>query len=265
MASARDAREGGILLHEALAAAFRATAPLWSERPRPRDAIERAAMSAADAVLARDGAASGLRKLAIDRIRESVAAVVAWSFDDDEWDFALAEQPFGDGRDGSWPALRLDGGDGVVVSLRGSIDRVDAAHTRSAVRAMDYKSSDRAAQRATKGLGQTTFQIALYAKIAAAERGAREAAGLYLPAAASALPLKRRRVLASEKQWNTAHEPFEGRARHEAWALDVVRALRSGALAPEPTEKDACARCAFDGGCRKPRFVIRGTTPEEGG
>jgi hypothetical protein len=264
VADAVDARESGTLLHDALAAAFRAAASQWSARPRDQDAIHRAALAASDAVLAREAAASGIRKVAIDRIREGVTAVVAWSANDDEWDFALAEQAFGDAADSSWPALVLNDDDGARLAIRGSIDRVDVAHAREAVRVIDYKSSDRAAQRATKGLGETTFQIALYASVAARARGAREGSGLYVPAVAASLPMKRRRAVASAKAWASAHEPIEGRPTFEARALEAVSAVRSGALVPDPIEKSACERCAFDGGCRKPRFVIRGTAPDEG-
>ena len=261
-----DAREAGILLHDALAAAFRATAMMWRVRPRDRAGIARAALAAGDKVLRREAAMSGLRQLAIDRLRDSIAAVVTFSLDDEEWDFALAEQPFGDGKRSSWPLLRIDADDGQSLALRGSIDRVDFAHGAVEVRAIDYKSSDRAALRATKGLGETTFQIAMYAKIAAAQRGAPEASaqGLYLPANAAALPMKQRRLVASAKSWAQAHEPIEGKPRGEAWAMEAVRAFRGGGIAPVPIEKDACERCSFDGGCRKPRFVIRGTAPEEG-
>ena len=260
-----DPREGGTLLHAALAAAFLATTAQWSQRPRPREAITRRALEACDAVIGRARGASVLRGLMLDRIRENVSAVIAWSLDEDDWDFILAEQAFGDGRRGSWPSLRLEGDDGVVLALRGSIDRVDSGHRRSAARAIDYKSSERGARAATKQLGQTTFQVALYAKIAASQRAAAESFGTYLPAHAASLPPRKRRMLASAKAWASANESIEGRPRAEALALDVVRAIRGGAVAPLPIDKSACETCAFDGGCRKPRFVIRGTSSEESG
>ena len=42
----------------------------------------------------------------------------------------------------------------------------------------------------------------------------------------------------------------------EARAIDVVRRVRLGGIAPRPGDESACARCDSRGACRKPRFAI---------
>ena len=249
-----DAREGGTLLHAALAAAFNATRALFRDRPRDRERIVDVAMKASAGVLRKDAAASALRRLTLEKLAESVRAVVLASIDDEAWDFERAELTFSDSV--------LDDGQ-TKVTFRGSVDRVDRGAAR-AVRVMDYKSSDSGAKHATKQLGSTTFQIALYARVAAEALGAERAEGVYLPAQPAALPLKARRVQSNDKAWSVAHEPVvAGRPRFETAALEIVSAFRGGALVPLPMEKQACERCSFDGGCRKPRFVIRGNATDE--
>jgi hypothetical protein len=193
-------------------------------------------------------------------VRDGVAAVIDWSLAEEAWDFARAEQRFGERGIGSWPALRLDDGR-TRLDLRGSIDRIDTAHGRAAVRAIDYKSSRTAVESGGKNLGETVFQIALYARAAADALHALEREGLYLPT--------QRRDLASFRmrepfavRWRELHAPAPpGGTRIEATVLEIVRALRSGMLAPRPRDEAACATCAMSGGCRKPRFAI--PAPEE--
>jgi len=252
-----DAREAGEIVHDALAHVFDATAELWRARPRDRASIETRARAAYDDFLARAPSASSIRRIALDRVRADVAAVVAWSLADDAWDFAHAEKSFGAPND-EWPAVVID--DGVVrIALRGTIDRVDVAHDARAVRAIDYKSSAATALDAGKRLGETTFQVAIYARAAA--RGAAEIAGLYLPARARALA-EHRASRAHDEAWKRAHADAGGRAAIDVRALDVVRALRSGDVMPRPYAEAACTRCDLDGGCRKPRFAIQ-TDDEE--
>jgi ATP-dependent helicase/nuclease subunit B len=249
-----DARESGTLVHEALAAAFKATEAMWAVRPRDADAIRARALDAVDALVRADDAGSVLRRLALARLREGVLAVIDWSLADEAWDFALAEQRFGDPDAASWPALRID--DGVTaLALRGSIDRVDVGHHRAAVRAIDYKSSKAAVEAGMKNLGETVFQIALYARVAAAAKVARELDGLYVPTQKRDVAAMRTRD-AFAALWAELHEPDGGRARIEGRALAIVRGVREGALHPRPSDPRACDHCALSGGCRKPRFAI---------
>ena len=76
-------------------------------------------MEAVDTLVRADEAASTLRKLALARLREGVAAVIDWSLEDEAWDFAIAESRFGD-RDATWPALRIDDGRTVLVHINNS-------------------------------------------------------------------------------------------------------------------------------------------------
>ncbi len=256
-----DAREAGNLVHGALAAAFDATAELWRVRPRDAGAITSRARIAAAAHLERTPASSSLRRIEIERLLADVDAVVAWSIADDAWDFAHAEVSFGDPR-AAWPALELT--DGVVrIALRGTIDRVDVGHDGSSVRAIDYKTGTTAAADAGKRLGDTTFQVALYARAAAAHHGATSADGLYLPARARTLATFKR-PRAHDEAWASAHADDGGRPAIEARALAVVASLRHGSLMPDPRPESACTHCRYDGGCRKPRFAIRADDAVDG-
>ncbi len=254
-----DAREAGTLVHGALAAAFDATAELWRVRPRDADAIASRARDAASAYLERAPASSSLRRIELERLLADVVAVVAWSVADDEWDFAHAEVSFGGSR-AAWPALRLIDG-ATRIALRGTIDRVDVGHGRAAVRAIDYKTGATSAADAGKRLGDTTFQVALYARAAAAQHDATHVDGLYLPTRARALATFKR-PRAHDDAWTKAHADAAGRPAFEARALAVVESLRRGSVMPDPRPESACTHCSYDGGCRKPRFAIRADDAE---
>jgi ATP-dependent helicase/nuclease subunit B len=253
-----DRRESGTLIHRALAAAFTATAPLWSERPRRAALIQERAREGVELVLQQETLASPLRRLALARVRDAVRAVVTWSLADLGWDFALAEQSFGDlraVRAGAWPPLVLEDG-GVHLALRGSIDRVDVGRERAAVRATDYKTSPRAAESGMRALGETAFQVALYARAAGNALQRPERAGLYVGATRpdDVGPKVKKDFDAA---WTALHSGAPGRATPiEVRALDVIRRVRQGGLAPRPHDDSACATCDSSGGCRKPRFAI---------
>jgi ATP-dependent helicase/nuclease subunit B len=254
-----DRRESGTLIHRALAAAFTATAPLWSERPRNAALVQERAMEAVEAILREESVASPLRRLALGRVRDAARAVVTWSLADETWDFFAAEQAFGDPRGragGQWSPLVLEDG-GVRLVLRGEIDRVDVGHGRAAVRAIDYKTSPRAAESSMRALGETAFQVALYARVASDARQSVERAGLYLGATRpdDVGPKLKRDFEAS---WASLHARTgaEGATPIEEKALDVVRRVRQGGIAPRPQQESACATCDMSGGCRKPRFAI---------
>jgi ATP-dependent helicase/DNAse subunit B len=246
-----DAREEGNLTHAGLEAAFRATAPLWNGRPRDRDAILRTGLAAADAVFARSASSELARTVAL-RLRDSVRAVLEWSIADEEWDFAHAEQSFGEGE--GWPALVLEQG-GVRLSLRGRIDRVDVAHRgegRTSLRVIDYKTRASAAESSTARFGTTTFQLALYGQVAveAKERGA--AFGVYLGTQRlrpGTFPKKH------IERWNDAHTREGGVFRFERAVLGRVAELREGHVEVRPYDESSCERCEYDGVCRKPRFA----------
>jgi RecB family exonuclease len=251
-----DARESGTLLHRALAAAFRESGAAWRERPRDAARIRATALAACDAVLREESAASSLRRLAVARIREAVVATLEWSLADDTWDFAHAEHAFGESRarDGAWPPLVLADGE-TRLALGGSIDRVDTGHGRAAVRAIDYKLSRNAAERAMRGLGETAFQVALYAHAAADALGVSEREGAYVAAGRpEAVGPKLRKDY--EAKWAELHAGGGALTRLEAQAVAVVRSVRLGVVAPKPVDEATCASCDSSGACRKPRFSV---------
>ncbi len=264
LGEAPEARELGTLVHRALAAAFVATEAMWRTQPRDREAIRARALASAEIVLNEGNPESALRRLARMRARDDVVAVLEWSLADETWTFARAEQAFGSERASSWPALVLDDGTTRAL-LRGSIDRVDTDIAGRAIRAIDYKTSEAAANAASKSLGETTFQAALYASAATAALDATSTDAIYLPTNGRAL---RPGYTPSERAtatWKAAIEDVGGRTRAEARALEVVHDLRDGRVAPHPADPSICASCSFDGGCRKPRFAIaRAADDDEG-
>jgi hypothetical protein len=67
-----------------------------------------------------------------------------------------------------------------------------------------------------------------------------------------------------DAKWASLHAGGGAVTPIEARALDVVRQVRLGAIAPRPADDSACARCDSSGGCRKPRFAIA-REDDEGG
>jgi hypothetical protein len=258
---APDAREQGSIVHGALAAAFKATARLWPLRPRDGGAIRGEALAAADAFLEREASSSGLRRLALDEARRDVLRVVEWSLADEQWDFAAAEQSFGSGRPDSWDAVRIERG-GARLALRGAIDRLDVGHGRSAVRAIDYKLGDGAAQRAARGLGELTFQLPVYARAGKVKYAASRTDGLYLPMRVRG-PLPPLPPKGHAEVWDRAMLEDNGRAAFEDRAMGIVEQVRAGSLLPTPRQEHACDTCSLDGGCRKPRFAIEAEREDE--
>jgi ATP-dependent helicase/DNAse subunit B len=175
--------------------------------------------------------------------------VLEWSIADERWDFALAEQAFGE--EGAWESLVLSRA-GVRVALRGRVDRVDVAHDSGEVRVIDYKTKERSAESHTAALGATRFQIALYGRVAGAAMARAGAEGLYLG-------LQRLRPGGApkrhEERWAEVHELTDGVPGFERRVLDLVGELRRGEVAVRPYEAASCAHCDFDGVCRKPRFA----------
>jgi hypothetical protein len=253
-----DAREEGILLHGALAAAFRATHDLWTARPRDAETIREGVARAADAFLARSRAASSLRRAVLDAVKGDVSRVVEWSLADEEWDFACAEATFGRAEEDGRVGVLHDGR--TTLRLRGSIDRVDVAHGRARLRVIDYKRSQDSARRFTDVLGETGFQIAVYGRAASEALGLAVEDGLYLPTLRLPSVYRPKGPVAS---WATAHEELEGIPRFERRALDIVARVRGGDVEPRPPDPEVCERCDFDGACRKPRFVIAALSVDE--
>jgi hypothetical protein len=253
-----DAREEGNLTHVGLEAAFRATSALWRVRPRDRETILRVGMAAVERAVDGARSASGLGRAVVGRVRAGVRAVLEWSVADEEWDFAYAEKRFGDHE--GWPALTLER-PGTRVTIRGTIDRVDVAHDASGVRVIDYKTRASSAEKHTARLGATTFQIALYARVAKEALERAEASGLYLPTQ------RLRPEHVTKKQadrWAAAHETEGGIARFEATVLDRVTDVRSGRVEVRPFSETSCEHCDYDGVCRKPRFAVPAPLEDEG-
>jgi len=255
-----DAREQGLLVHEALAAAFDATRIFWPERPRDLRAIVDAGLRAADEIFDRWQGHAPLRAVVRLSVRESVRALLTSAAADDRWNFEAAEQSFG-GREGrAWPDFVIEGEHDRLV-LRGTIDRIDRG--REGLRIVDYKRSKNAVRELAKGLGTTALQVPLYACVSANVLSC-EATGTYLPskpgdtldAQASA------RIEAFVRELATRAEPHL-LSPIEHRALDLVTKVRSGGLAPTPASEAECRTCAMSGGCRKPRFAMAPTDDED--
>jgi PD-(D/E)XK nuclease superfamily len=249
-----DAREEGNLGHTALAAAFLAAKGEWPRRPRDAKAILDVGLAASDAALAESAGHAPLRAIVRLRVRESVRAVLARAIDDIDWDFAMAEQAFGNGK--PWPAFQI-GGTPAHVWLRGSIDRVDRAHGRSAVRVIDYKRSKNTVRDSSALLGETALQIPIYALVA----GRRVEA----PATGAYVPMQPRDLAIETKPNARAEDRVAELARREApdvpseierRTLQIAVDARRGRFAPVPARESECTHCSVSGGCRKPRFAM---------
>ncbi|MDF2693601.1 MAG: ATP-dependent nuclease, subunit, partial [Labilithrix sp.] len=248
-----DAREEGNLAHTALAAAFVAAREEWARRPRDARTILDLGLRAADIALAESAGHAPLRAIVRLRVRESVRAVLTRAIDDLDWDFAMAEQAFGNGK--PWPVFQVEGA--TPVWLRGSIDRVDRAHGRAAVRVIDYKRSKNTVRDSSALLGETALQIPIYALVA----GRR----LEAPATGAYVPMQPRDLAIETKPNARAEERVADLARREAAGVPseierrtVQLALdaRGGRFAPVPARESECTHCSVSGGCRKPRFAM---------
>jgi hypothetical protein len=253
-----DAREEGTLVHEVLAAAFVATRELWSQRPRPADAILLRGIAEADRVLDKWQGHAPLRAIVRLRVRDAVRAVLGVAIVDESWDFALAEQSFGARTELTWKPLELvDADGGARLSLRGSIDRVDRAHDGRAMRVVDYKRSKSTVQSAASSLGETALQVPLYACVTSRELDL-PATGAYVPTQARDVAVESKPSARASQRMDelVARPPGAALAEIERRALNVAMAVRSGKLVPVPAHESECRYCAVSGGCRKPRFAM---------
>lgn len=250
-----DAREEGTLIHEALAAAFLATKELWPPRPRPFEAIVARGEAAADAVLERWQGHAPLRAVVRLRVRDAVRAVLRVAIEDETWDFALAEQPFGSRAEEAWPVFVLAAGE-LRLALRGSIDRVDRAHDAGSLRVIDYKRSKSTVTASASGLGETALQVPLYARVASRALGV-SGTGAYMPTQARDVgPGNKPSAKAAARMEELVAPVSGGFTKIEQRALAIVASARAGLLVPIPASEAECRLCDVSGGCRKPRFAM---------
>jgi hypothetical protein len=214
-------------------------------------------MAAAEAVLVRGGSAAV--RAAHARIQLEVAKVVDLAIDDNEWDFVLAEQSFGDGAgvtQGGWPAFVVADGE-TRVSLRGRIDRIDVASDASAVRAIDYKR--RVSLPPITDLGSTAIQVPIYALVARSALGAAIAYGRYL---STVSPAQRSTPAFDARFADLVTAAADGSTEASRSVLELLRSLRAGEIAPRPSAAKWCAQCGLDGACRRPRFAVTASGEE---
>ncbi|MBL8607557.1 MAG: PD-(D/E)XK nuclease family protein [Myxococcales bacterium] len=254
-----DAREEGTLSHDALRAAFEASRSLLERSPPDEAAVVAAGLAAAEAALGPP--TSPVERLEHERILDGVEVHLVLAARDDTWVFSVAERGFG-GSDDPWPPIRLQLGD-ESLALRGRIDRVDVGRVRSAARAVDYKRSRSQATSAFKKIGETVFQVPLYARHAARQIGAKGAEGAYLPTTRRNLQGLPGPTAKSQAAWAELVDAPPGElAPIESRALGLAVAIRDGRLLPEPFDEASCRTCPVSGGCRRPRFTMK---PDEEG
>jgi RecB family exonuclease len=254
-----DAREEGTLAHEALGRAFEHVRGLLSERRRDVARI----VAEADrglAALAEESTSPVLR-LELERIREMVLFHVTRFAEDDEWDFVAAEQRFGGGD--AWPALAISDGS-EHVTFRGSIDRVDVSRRSGRPRVIDYKRSRSTVLAAPRALGDTMFQVPLYALTAQRALRAEGSTGRYLPLRPRDFETASQIEEAMVRAEADLHrETPAGPALIEHLALLVVKSIRDGDVRPAPRDVRTCDHCSARGGCRKPRFAVPDASEDE--
>jgi ATP-dependent helicase/DNAse subunit B len=152
-----------------------------------------------------------------------------------------------DDRDPSSPPP-LDLGDGVFV--RGRIDRIDLGEGGEAV-VYDYKG--RAAPPAARWLQDSSWQVALYMRVAQQALGGQAVGGFYQPlagkelAARGAFDCEAGVELDVVRTDSVSHDEFERLIEDcVAAARSAAVQARSGELQPRPDS------CAFKGGCSYP-------------
>jgi RecB family exonuclease len=258
MGETLDAREEGKLLHEALRVAFEASGDLWQQRERPAAELLQRAGVALDKLFGTPSSAIEAAEQA--RVRTSCLAFVERGIADLEWDFHQAEWSFGEGTAGPM----VIESEGHRLLLRGRIDRVDRSHLRASVRVIDYKRSKSQVLAAAKELGETMLQVPLYACHARRTLGVPAVMGRYWPTSERHAVLMDRTHEAFDKRMDDllTLEPRTGLSTIEAIALNTVRRLRDGHVAPLPTDEGACRTCSVAGGCRRPRFSMRADEDE---
>ncbi len=227
-----SARERGTLIHEALARALTGTRERFGSAD-PAE-LEREALARAESFL-RDQVSSNLRGAALSAALEDVAALLRWSFanNDGVW-FAEAERAFG-AKD-EWPALPV--GEHFVS---GRIDRIDRNSDGSVVRIIDYKTGS---VRLTGEHGEQLLQPWLYAKKVAEQAGAERVSSGYLS-------LARRKP-----EWKAALEESEPSTSAIADKLlraeELILGLRAGRVPARPAISGTCAKCDARDICRRP-------------
>ncbi len=227
-----SARERGTLIHEALAIALTGTRERFGSADPAQ--LEREALERAETFL-RAQVSSKLRGAALNAALEDVAALLRWSFanNDGVW-FAEAERGFGSKDE--WAALPV--GEHFVS---GRIDRIDRNTDSSAVRIIDYKTGKVSLN------GEQAEQLLqpwLYAKKVAEQYAATRVSSGYLS-------LARRKP-----EWKAALEESEpsSPAIEEKLlrAEELILGLRSGRVPARPALPGSCAKCDARDICRRP-------------
>lgn len=227
-----SARERGTLIHEALALALTGTRERFGSAD-PEE-LEREALQRAEAFL-REQISSKLRGAALAAALEDVAALLRWSFanNDGVW-FAEAERAFGP--QDEWAALPV--GEHFVS---GRIDRIDRNSDGSVVRIIDYKTGKVSL---TGEQGEQLLQPWLYAKKVAEQYAAKRVSSGYLS-------LARRKP-----EWKAALEdsdPSTSAIQEKLLrAEELLLGLRSGRVPARPALSGSCAKCDARDICRRP-------------
>ncbi len=228
-----DARGEGNLLHGMLARVFVELRDALRERPRREDALRRRAALLLEDELAK--AENPLKAIQIEQITLQVMGIVDRAIAEDTWDFHLAEHGFG--REEAWPGWPVMV-DRRRIQLEGRIDRVDVSHDGGFARAVDYKRTPMDPSR----LEDTSLQVPLYTKVAAAALGKQVGLGVYVA-----------------PQRDTAQKPeaFAESVRSlDARIGQILLPILAGDVTPRPKREQTCLYCDFAGGCRRPSFAV---------
>jgi RecB family exonuclease len=173
--------------------------------------------------------------------------------------YRFGERRFGVGEDEPWGPLALPrdpplAGDAPLVWVEGRLDRVDTSPDGRRMRVVDYKTGKTVPS--TKALGETAFQLPLYARVVARQKPV-ELGVAYLSASA---------VLSGQRKRDAAktmtEEDLDAAAER---AAEIVHGVWSGRVAPRPVHPSACRRCAARDLCRKPAVVPPAEDDDGGG
>ncbi|MBL9022223.1 MAG: PD-(D/E)XK nuclease family protein [Myxococcales bacterium] len=237
-------RERGDLVHRALFAAYEADAALPPSADRATRLRE--ARQAAERAVELDKPSGPLRFEGKRRIVEEVVELLADELEHgSDLRYRYGERRFGLGEAEPWGALAIPHERAAdPVWVEGRIDRVDLSPDGRRARVVDYKTAKTLPS--MKALGESAFQLPLYARVVARQRPA-ELTVAYVSAAA---------ILAGQRKRDAATPlPTEALDNAAERAAAVVRSVWSGRVPPRPAHPSACRKCAARDLCRKPAVV----------
>ncbi len=240
-----SARDRGTLLHRALYVAYE------TKRELPPSISEDELMARVEAAIRLDfgveGAMSPLfREVHSLIVRDALAVLSDELAHPSHLSYFVGERRFGRGEHEPFGPLELAGDAGLAVFVDGQIDRVDRSTDGKHLLVIDYKTGKPPSR---KAIGDTVFQLPLYAAAAKRAYGGEEVTGLYLSVRPGG-SIERSPTKPAESVLSDDELLEVGRR-----AANVVGRLWGGDIAPRPSHPKQCLRCEARDLCRRPAVL----------